>query len=205
MLLDIRKQRLDEKELQKDAATAYKQVGRIVDIIQHLRTFGRRDDLELTPVIIETVLYNTMLLMGERIRLKNIKLQRVVESELPCVLGSANQLEQVFINLLQNAMDAFPKSASGATIKVNVSLSEDRKWVVTRISDNASGIDAENLDKIFEPFFTTKEVGKGTGLGLSIVYGIISEHNGTITCESVKNKGTVFTIKIPAIEETYGR
>ncbi|MEO5356868.1 MAG: MEKHLA domain-containing protein [Nitrospirae bacterium YQR-1] len=205
LLLDIRKQRLDEKEIQKDAATAYKQVGRIVDIIQHLRTFGRRDDLELTPVNIETVLYNTMLLMGERIRLKNIKLQRVVESELSYVMGSANQLEQVFINLLQNAMDAFPKNAANASIKVNIFLSEDRKWVVTKISDNATGIDAENLDKIFEPFFTTKEVGKGTGLGLSIVYGIISEHNGTITCDSVKNKGTVFTIKIPAVEETVGR
>ncbi|QWR76474.1 PAS domain-containing sensor histidine kinase [Candidatus Magnetomonas plexicatena] len=206
LLLDIRKQRLDEKEVQKDAGTAYKQVGRIVDIIQHLRTFGRRDDLELTPVNIETVLNNTMLLIGERIRLKNIKLQRTLEkNELPCVPGSANQLEQVFINLLQNAMDAFPKGTANPTIKVNVSLSsEKRKWVVIKISDNASGIDPENLDKIFEPFFTTKEVGKGTGLGLSIVYGIISEHNGTIACESVKNKGTVFTIKIPACEETVG-
>ncbi|MBF0465971.1 MAG: PAS domain S-box protein [Nitrospirae bacterium] len=205
LLLDIKKQRLDEKEVQKEAGTAYKQVGRIVDIIQHLRTFGRRDDLELTPVNIETVLNNTMLLIGERVRLKNIKLQRTVENEVPCVPGSANQLEQVFINLLQNAMDAFPKNAASAIIKVNVSqLYEKRKWVVIKISDNASGIDAENLDKIFEPFFTTKEVGKGTGLGLSIVYGIISEHNGTITCESVKNKGTVFTIKIPACGENVG-
>ncbi|MBF0564629.1 MAG: PAS domain S-box protein [Nitrospirae bacterium] len=201
LILDIKRgSAIEPEELKKEASVSYKQVGRIVDIIQHLRTFGRRDDIEMEYLGMETVLHNALLLMGARIRLHNINLVLKIERALPTVIGSANQLEQVFINLMQNTMDAFARDEKNAEICVEMSCSEDKKFIVIRFSDNGMGIAGENLEKIFEPFFTTKEVGKGTGLGLSIVYGIISEHNGTITCESKANKGTTFTIKIPVGE-----
>ncbi|MBF0537106.1 MAG: PAS domain S-box protein [Nitrospirae bacterium] len=199
-------------ELKREAVVAYKQVNRIVDIIQHLRTFGRRDDVEMEPVSIETVLRNCLLLMGERIRLSNIVLTKKIEPDLPPVIGSANQLEQVFINLLQNAMDALSQDKDSAEICIDIRGSEDKKSIVIKITDNGIGIEEEILDRIFEPFYTTKEVGMGTGLGLSIVYGIITGHNGTITCESRPaavrsetnniNKGTTFTINIPVAGNT---
>jgi signal transduction histidine kinase len=154
----------------------------------------------MQAVNIESIIDNTMLLMGERIRLSNITLDRNIDDNLPTFAGNSNQLEQVFINLLQNAVDAFPLDKEDASISIAARYSTKKKSVPTiiiRFTDNGSGIKKECIDKIFEPFFTTKEVGKGTGLGLSIVYGIISEHNGTIHCDSTVNKGTVFTITLP--------
>ncbi|MBF0344776.1 MAG: PAS domain S-box protein [Nitrospirae bacterium] len=203
LILEIKQGLLNTDDLKKEAVVSYKQVNRIVDIIQHLRTFGRRDDIEMEPVSIETIIHNSLLLMGERIRLRNIVLTKKIEPDLPPVTGSANQLEQVFINLLQNAMDALSQTRSSAEIRIDIRKSRDKRFVVIKFTDNGVGIDEEILDRIFEPFYTTKEVGKGTGLGLSIVYGIISGHNGTITCDSKINKGTTFTIKIPIeVKET---
>jgi signal transduction histidine kinase len=151
----------------------------------------------MQPINIEDVIDNTMLLMGERIRLSNITLVRNIDANIPNFPGNANQLEQVFINLLQNAIDAFPIDKDDAEIRIAARYSVKKKSLILKFYDNGSGIKKEIIDKIFEPFYTTKEVGKGTGLGLSIVYGIISEHNGTIHCDSTVNKGTVFTITIP--------
>ncbi|MBF0515948.1 MAG: PAS domain S-box protein [Nitrospirae bacterium] len=197
LLYDVKNGRLNIDDAVNDARTSYKQVARIVDIIQHLRTFGRRDDIEMRLINIETVIDNTMLLMGERIRLSNITLIRNIDKGIPNFLGNANQLEQVFINLLQNAIDAFPSGKADAVIRINARHSVRKKTIILKFYDNGCGINKDIIDKIFEPFYTTKEVGKGTGLGLSIVYGIISEHNGTILCESPSGKGTVFTISIP--------
>ncbi|MCG6551914.1 MAG: PAS domain S-box protein [Candidatus Magnetominusculus sp. LBB02] len=205
LLFDIKSGQLNIDESANDAKTAYKQVGRIVDIIQHLRTFGRRDDIEMRLIDIETVMNNTMLLMGERIRLSNISLNMKIDKEIPHFHGNANQLEQVFINLLQNAIDAFVPGKEGAAIDIAARYSRRKKSIVLKFHDNGSGINKEIIDKIFEPFFTTKEVGKGTGLGLSIVYGIISEHNGTILCDSTVGKGTSFTITIPVGGRAVGK
>ncbi|QTA87352.1 PAS domain S-box protein [Desulfonema magnum] len=194
---DIRENLLDFEEVKADLKTSLRQVGRITDIIQHLRTFGRSNAKLTELVCLKTVVNNTLLLMGERIRLRNIALIRNVESHLPAVRGNSNQLEQVFINLLQNATEALRNHIGNAELRVDISVSEDRKTVIITITDNGEGIEQNHLDKIFEPFFTTREVGKGTGLGLSIVYGIIREHRGTITCKSEKNKGAAFTITLP--------
>ncbi|MBF0316938.1 MAG: PAS domain S-box protein [Nitrospirae bacterium] len=202
LILEIKQGILDTDSLKKEAIVAYKQVNRIVDIIQHLRTFGRRDDVEMEPTDIEVVLRNSLLLMGERIRLRNINLIKDVEPELPPFVGSANQLEQVFINLLQNAMDALAQNKTSAEIRINIRASEDKRSIVIKFTDNGMGIEEKTLDRIFEPFYTTKEVGMGTGLGLSIVYGIITGHNGTITCDSRIDRGTTFIINIPVAGNT---
>ncbi len=174
---------------------AYKQVGRITDIIQHLRTFGRKDRIKSfnEEIVIEEVLNNTLLIMGERIRLNNIQLTKRIAEDLPVFKGNANQMEQVFINLFQNAIDAV-SSIKEAEIKINMYYNKGA--LITEFSDNGKGIDKELQSRIFDPFFTTKEVGQGTGLGLSIVHGIVEEHNGIIACESEVGKGTTFKITI---------
>ncbi len=196
--IDLKEDFIDKNELLQDLTTSHKQVNRIIDIIQHLRTFGRRDDVDMRQVSIETVLDNTLIIMGERIRLSNIEIVKNIEQNLPMVLGNPNQLEQIFINLFQNAMHAFPQNAKKPEISVDMLSTEAGDAVAINITDNGTGIAKEELDRIFEPFFTTKEVGKGTGLGLSIVYGIIKKHNGSISCESEVNKGTKFLITLPA-------
>lgn len=188
---------IDKGLLKEELRTSHTQVNRIVKIIDHLRTFGRRDDIEKEQVAIETVFNNTMLLIGERVRLRNIKMIKNIDPNIPLISGSPNQLEQIFINLFQNAIDAFPEKPKYGEIRVDISLSENKKSVIIKVADNGIGIEKEECNKIFEPFFTTKEIGKGTGLGLSIVYGIVQEHNGTIMCESRPNKGATFTISLP--------
>ena len=106
-----------------------------------------------------------------------------------------NQLQQVLMNLIDNAVDASNKGQS-----VDVVLkkrSSDNRWAI-QIVDHGSGIDSDHRDDIFQPFFTTKEVGSGTGLGLSIVHGIVEEHGGTIRCKSEVDLGTTITIELPA-------
>lgn len=195
---DIEEGCVDEINLKKKLAVSYNQITKIDNIIQHLRTFGRNDGIVKKPIQISDVLDNTLLLMGEHIRLKNVDLKINIEEGLPKILGSSTQLEQVFINLFQNSLDAFSLDRNNLEIKVDVSTQKsDQNYIVIKIADNGIGIENENLLKVFEPFFTTKEVGKGTGLGLSIIYGIISEHNGDIKCKSDPNKGTSFMVTLP--------
>ncbi|MBF0472139.1 MAG: PAS domain S-box protein [Nitrospirae bacterium] len=179
---------------------SFKQVNRIDKIIRHLRIFGRKDidDVMTQQFNLESVLDDTMLIISQRIRLRNINFIKDIEDDLPVVKGSPNQMEQVFLNFFQNSIDAL-ENISNAEIRIQIY--KDKGFLIIKFSDNGIGITKDNLDKIFDPFFTTKEVGKGTGLGLSIVYGIIQEFHGSITCDSEINKGAAFTIELP-IQET---
>jgi len=177
---------------------SHKQIGRITKIVQHLRTFGRADETEMTPVDLQSILDDTLLLLGERLRLNNILLERHTEEGLSRVIGSSSQLEQVFINFFQNSIDALSGNTSEKKITVRIRESLDDSSVQIEFSDNGPGIPPEYLDRVFEPFFTTKLVGLGTGLGLSIVYGIIQDHGGTITCRSEQGVETTFVVTLPA-------
>ena len=188
---------LDKDKLKKELEISYNQIDRIVTIIDHLRVFGRRDQMEKQQISIETVFNNTLILMEESVRMRNITLIKNIEHNLPLIWGNPNQLEQVFINLLQNSVGAFDKNTKDGEIFVDISFLKAEGLVVIKVSDNGIGIERKNLNKIFEPFFSTKEVGKGTGLGLSIVYGIVQEHRGSIECESTINKGTTLKIELP--------
>jgi two-component system NtrC family sensor kinase len=119
---------------------------------------------------------------------------------LPKIWGDANQLEQVFLNLISNARDAMGKVDRKRELTMSTGLILRNGWNDMEISfkDTGSGIPEENLDKIFEPFFSTKQVGKGTGLGLSICYGIIEAHGGRIEVESKLDEGTTFRVILPA-------
>jgi two-component system NtrC family sensor kinase len=113
--------------------------------------------------------------------------------DLPIIQADPAQLQQVFVNLLNNAAEAMP---GGGTILLTT-RPVDGQWVEIRVSDSGCGISQENLSKLFTPFFTTKALGKGTGLGLSIVYGIIKMHRGQIAVESQVGRGTTFVVTLP--------
>jgi PAS domain S-box-containing protein len=198
-LNDIADEKLDRAELSGDCNESLRQVAKITNIISHLRTFGRSDVTSFNPVKLSRVLDDTLILMNERLRIKNITIDIQLAEHLPLLHGNHVKLEQIFVNLIQNSMDAIEEQGKGGIL---LSAQVDNNEVLITYSDTGKGIDPRMQEKIFEPFFTTKEPGKGTGIGLSIVYGIIQEHKGTITCESEKGKGATFKIRLPIYLES---
>ena len=197
-LSDIAMEKLDKEELSLDFNESLRQVGKITNIISHLRTFGRSDVTSFNPVELSRILDDTLILMKERLRIRNITIDIQLAENLPMLYGNHAKLEQVFVNLIQNSMDAMEEKGKGEII---LSAQIEDKEVKITYSDSGKGIDPIIQQKIFEPFFTTKEAGKGTGIGLSIVYGIIKEHKGAITCESEEGKGAIFKITLPVYSE----
>jgi signal transduction histidine kinase len=140
------------------------------------------------------VLDDTLQLLEPQLRRSQIEIVRSYEEEAPRVFGNAGKLQQVFTNLLLNARDAIP---DGGRIVVSTSTADDGS-VVTEIADTGIGIAPENVAKIYDPFYTTKGVGQGTGLGLAVTYGIVQEHTGRISVDSLPGRGTTFRITLPA-------
>ncbi len=194
---DLESDSLDDTRMLQRLDQSHRQIERISRILDHIRVFGRDDDEEMTGVDIELILDDTMVLLGEKLRLRNIQLDRVFDPALPEVFGNANQLEQVFINLIQNSIDALSDDRQGGNITVSVASLPGRSMVRISVTDTGMGIHPAQLDQIFDPFFTTKEPGQGTGLGLSIVSGIIQAHGGTISCESRVREGTTVSFTLP--------
>jgi len=187
---------------------------RIVQIVKSLRNFSRLDESEMKPVNIHEGIDSTLLILQSR--LKATADRPAIEivknySNLPLVECYAGQLNQVFMNILANAIDALESynldrgskaaKANPIAIAITTEYSSSDK-IIVRISDNGPGM-AENVKKrLFDPFFTTKQVGKGTGLGLSISYKIVVEkHKGTLRCDSTPGLGTEFLIEIPLRQE----
>lgn len=172
------------------------QVQRIVKIISHLRTFGRVDDNILEKINVTETFENSLLILYQKIKLRNIVLEKDLEKKLPKVKANSIKLEQVFINLLQNAVDALEYNIDEPKIIVSIKNQKNEK-IEINIIDNGPGIPEEIQRHLFDPFWTTKEVGKGTGLGLSIVYGIIDSFSGQTECISTPGEGTNFRISLP--------
>jgi signal transduction histidine kinase len=174
---------------------------RMMNIINHLRTFSRQSQEAFSPVDINSVVTNTILMIGEQLRVHNVELRLKLAEHLPKVMGNANQLEQVFLNLITNAKDAVLEENGTGVIEVATGImGKERAWVEVLVTDTGNGITTKDPDKIFDPFFTTKEIGKGTGLGLSISHGIVKEHQGDIEVTKTGPDGTTFRVRLPASE-----
>ncbi|MFC1577371.1 sensor histidine kinase, partial [Candidatus Omnitrophota bacterium] len=174
-------------------------------IISNLLNFSRKPTDEMEGVSLKDVVDSTVSMLEYQLSQKNVRVEAVFPPEgLKPVKGNANQLQQVFTNLVQNAQDAM---LSGGKIKIVGENKQDKKYrppfeyVEVRVSDAGSGISKESIDKIFDPFYTSKVGKSGTGLGLSITHTIVSNHRGTIKVESEEGKGTTFVISIPALKE----
>ena len=194
----IKKNRLEEDDLNGQLAAIGRNTKRMMNIINHLRTFSRQSPLDFHPVDINRVIENTFLMMGEQLRRHDIEVKRDPAANLPGIQGDANQLEQVFLNLIINAGDAIETAGNNRRIEIITRISDEVKGAIEiLIKDTGGGISKECLEKIFDPFFTTKEVGKGTGLGLSISYGIVKDHKGEIEVAETGPEGTTFRIRLP--------
>ena len=168
------------------------QVERAGTTVANLLDFTRRDESSFEEISVNDILNRTVALIGNEISLNNIQLKLDLADNLPRLMGNVHNLQQVFLNLFLNAIQAMPDGGS-LTVKSCV----DDGQIRIDVADSGVGIPPENLDKVFDPFFTTKEVGKGTGLGLSVSYGIIRKHHGQVTVASEVGKGTTFTITLP--------
>ncbi|MGD1808119.1 ATP-binding protein [Dapis sp. BLCC M126] len=173
---------------------------RVSDIVLSLRNFSRLDESELKEVELHDGIEGTLLILQNRLK-QELAIQVVKNySDLPLVECYPGQLNQVFMNILANAIDALETSEQENQLRqITIHTSQvDDKWVEIAIADNGCGISPSIQNQIFNPFFTTKPVGKGTGMGMAISYQIITEkHGGQLTCSSTVGTGTEFTIQIP--------
>jgi two-component system NtrC family sensor kinase len=175
------------------AEKLYKQAQRTHRIVQNLLSFARQHKPERIAVHVNQILEETLALRDYDLRMKNIRVHLELAPDLPRTAADPHQLQQVFLNLVNNAVDAVLESASEGDLWVHTGLRGDR--MIVEFTDNGPGV--REPSKVFDPFYTTKPVGKGTGLGLSICYGIITEHGGTIRVRNVQPHGAAFTIEMP--------
>jgi Na+/proline symporter/signal transduction histidine kinase len=183
---------LEEKEFTGESLkTINNHVERIAKIVRSLGDFARTSSTKKITCSIPDILDRTISLVKYDKRFKKIHLITAV-SESPHILVNPDQIQQVFLNLMLNALDAMPDGGN-----LTIAVKPEETYLTIVFTDTGYGIDKNAMDKIFDPFFTTKPLGKGTGLGLSICYGIIREHKGTIDFDSKKGEGTSFTIRLP--------
>jgi signal transduction histidine kinase len=169
------------------------QAERISDTVTKLLTFSRQSRMEISPVDVNEIIEKALSLIQFRLKNTSIVLRREPAPALPRILSDSNRLTEVFVNLMNNAIDAMPE---GGVLTLR-SEAQDTQHVRVIVSDTGAGIEPSLLERIFDPFFTTKEPGKGTGLGLSISHGIIKGHQGEILVESEPDRGTTFTVVLP--------
>lgn len=173
-----------------------KQTFRASEIVNNLLNFSRTGAAEVANVDVNKVVEETLSLVAHPLKTSQIQVVKNLGDSLPTVRGSANKLQQVFLNLFLNARDAMP---SGGLLEVKTAAHNGS--VEIEIVDTGAGIPREHIHKIFDPFFTTKASGRGTGLGLSVSYGIIKEHAGKIDVRSTPGKGTSFHVEFPAVRK----
>ena len=164
-------------------------------ITSKLLAFARRHDTVPEPTDLNALLSHVLGMKETEFRVSNIEVERHLDPALPTVLANVNQLEQVFLNLLNNAKDAVQAKGRGL---LRIETRQAGEEVRVEIEDDGCGMSEDQLERVFFPFFTTKEVGKGTGLGLSISYGIVESHGGRIEVKSRLGLGTKVTVVLPA-------
>ena len=194
----LEEEEFQESENLEEFQRALKQINtqgkRCKEITHKLLSFARKTDSRIKVVQMNDLINDAIGLAEQSARYSKITINTNLEENLPFIQASQTELQQVFLNLINNAVDAMDKKGGG-TIDITSRLDEDN--ILINFADNGPGIHRNNLARIFDPFFTTKPVGKGTGLGLSICYGIIKKMGGEINVQSFNDKGTTFSIRIP--------
>lgn len=182
---------------------------RATQMISKLLSFARKGNFEMQAVSLNDIVQDTLVLLERMLMKRTIDVKMQVDRRLPTINGDSNQLGQIVMNLMVNAMDAMPK---GGSITVSTSFAQLGKeashvhpllnpgrYVILKVADTGIGIPDEIKGRIFDPFFTTKEPGKGTGLGLAMIYGIVKEHKGVINVYSQVDIGSTFEVYLPVI------
>ncbi|MBU1056191.1 MAG: PAS domain S-box protein [Proteobacteria bacterium] len=200
---------IDQTTLNNMLVKVDNNVDRASRIINHLRNFARKSEIDFEKVQVNEELERAFSIFAQHLRVRGIEVLWDTDKSLPMIMADPQRLEQVFINLLINARDAIEEkyrnmNSAEAEKKIHLKTYMDNNNVVIEVSDTGAGIPEAISDKIFEPFFTTKEAGKGTGLGLSISYGIIKDFGGTIYSRSIEDQGACFIITLPVQDNKNG-
>ncbi len=171
---------------------AQKEVERLIEIVQRMLEFYRPSKGGIVQVDVNRLLRDALAIADKRLQHGNIRISARFAEKLPLILGVPDQLTQVFLNIIINAVEAMP---DGGELRVGTLLTEDQRWVLVAFRDSGPGLTAEQIAHIFEPFYTTKP--SGTGLGLAISYGIVERHGGTIEVSSQPGQGATFVVRLP--------
>ena len=195
----IEEGRIREKEM--DHFTQYlnlmeMETRRISQIVSNLLAFSRQSKMEMRSLDLNQLVEKTLLLNANLLKINGVKVRKKLDPNLPDLVGSEDQLQQVFMNFVSNAAEIMEANGGGLLSVETKHLLKEGKIFVS-FNDTGAGVAPENLPKLFEPFFTTKKKEKGVGLGLSVAYGIIQEHGGSIDVKSKAGKGTTFTVEFP--------
>ena len=187
----------DNPKLQTVLKDTERETYRCIEIVRNLLTFSRVEkagEEEYRKVSCLAIFERVVKLLSYRIGKENVTVTRRIDDRVPEIRLRANSIQQVFLNLIVNALDALKESDKK---ELELRIRPGNRFVQVSIADSGCGISPENLPRIFDPFFTTKPVGEGTGLGLSLCHGIIKDHGGEMTCESKPGSGTAFTLMLP--------
>jgi two-component system NtrC family sensor kinase len=194
--------RLDEAKRKKYLTIADREVERLIGIVERMLNFYRPSEGERQPLTVNEVIEEVLALVHKQLQHSQVTLKRAMSPDLPPVAATADQLKQVFLNLILNAIEAMP---DGGQLRITTRfvaaqpggpLRGDEVHVL--VTDTGHGIPSEAMSRLFEPFYTTK--AQGTGLGLSISYGIVEQHGGRIEVASHPGEGSTFTVRIPVSE-----
>lgn len=185
---------LSEDELLEMIHDLINEAERSRNIIRNLLDFARESESVSEPLDLGVLVSETIKLALNQAKVSGAKIETEIQPDLPRIRGDRQQLKQVFLNLILNALDAVEKEGN---IKINVKKADTPKFLAVEVEDNGCGIPAHILPNIFDPFFTTKGPGKGTGLGLSVSHGIVTMHGGQISIETEEGKYTRFTVTLP--------
>ena len=186
----------NEKELYRALAQIRTQGRRCKEITHKLLSFARKTDTRIVEISITDLLKEIAYLSSQRAKYSNVEIRTRFEENLPLIPASETEMQQVFLNLVNNALDAMEKTGGIITLGAKRTGND----IIVTVSDNGPGIADANLARIFDPFYTTKPVGKGTGLGLSICYGIIKKIGGDINVRSTKGEGAAFELRFPVTQ-----
>jgi signal transduction histidine kinase len=162
--------------------------------VRNLLDFARESEMEQELLAVGELVAETLQLTSNEIKLKKAKVECRVSPNLPPIHGDKQHLNQVFLNLILNALDAMP---GGGDLEIRVGKASEPGYIAVKVQDNGAGIPDHIVTSIFDPFFTTKHRGKGTGLGLSVSLGIVKKHGGDMRVDSEVGKGTTITVLLP--------
>ena len=188
-------------EIQRAVGQIRTQGDRCKEITYKLLSFARTTDPSVRQVVLNDVVDEVIGLTSQKTRYANVRIATELEPDLPPIQASPTEIQQVLLNLVNNAIDAIERPGGTVTVVTRA----EGEAVLLEVRDTGKGIPEANLARIFDPFFTTKPVGQGTGLGLSICYGIVDKAGGSITVESEIEQGTTFTVSFPRSTPSDGR
>lgn len=199
-LVQVCQRRTEDPFIQEQLSKVRSHIRRITKIVRDLVDFSRPSALESREVHVNEVIRSAVGLLQHDARCRDVNFELSLAPNLPRLTCVPDQLHQVLVNILLNAVDAMEEEEHP---EAEIETRHSGSVIELSVRDTGEGIPAEKQERIFEPFYTTKEVGRGTGLGLSVSHGIITQLGGTITVDSEPGKGSIFTIKLPVRETEY--